>query len=47
MFMIFKETKCALDKVLAYGSESWPLKRKDEKMLQISERRILWHICSR
>jgi hypothetical protein len=30
--------------VLTYGSESWPLKRKDEHMLQIFERRILRRI---
>jgi hypothetical protein len=27
-----------------YGSESWPLSKKDENLLQISERRILRRI---
>jgi hypothetical protein len=41
-----REIKCALNKtlvrfILTYGGESWPLKRKDENMFRIFERRIL------
>jgi hypothetical protein len=41
-----RQTKCTLYKtlvrpILTYGSESWPLTRKDVNVLQIFERRIL------
>jgi hypothetical protein len=41
-----RHAKCALYKklvrpILTYGSESWPLKIKDENMLRIFERMIL------
>jgi hypothetical protein len=43
------QTKCMLYKtlirpILMYGSESWPLSKKDENLLQIFERRILRRI---
>jgi hypothetical protein len=46
--MIFKEKdemyKMLVRPVLHCGSESWPLKREDENMLQIFERKILRRI---
>jgi hypothetical protein len=44
-------TKCTLYEtlirpILMYGSESWPLSKKDENLLQIFERRILRRIYS-
>jgi hypothetical protein len=46
--MMFKEKdkmyKTLVRPILPYGSESWPLKMKDENMLQIHERKILRRI---
>jgi hypothetical protein len=43
---LMRQTTCTLYKplarpILTYGSEGWPLKSKDENMLQIFERSIL------
>jgi hypothetical protein len=38
--------KTLIRPTLMYGSESWPLSKKDENLLQIFERRILRRICS-
>jgi hypothetical protein len=45
-----RQAKCMLYKtlmrpILMYGSESWPLSKKDENLLQAFERRILRRIC--
>jgi hypothetical protein len=45
------QTKCTLYKthvrpIRTYGSESWPLTRKDENVLRITERRTLRRIMA-